>query len=62
MSIKSAKIGNCDSLLFADMLKVFQELDRRLEYPNCEGYADEKRITKSTEEEFYKTLKKWHRG
>ena len=53
MSIKGAKRGNCNSIIFADMLSLFQKLDKRLEYPNCEGYADEKRIMEQTEKEFW---------
>jgi hypothetical protein len=56
MSIKSAKAGNCKTRFFADVMKLFQEFDKQLEYPNCEGYADEKRITQRIEDKFFVIL------
>lgn len=53
MSIKSVRAGHCETILFAKVIKLMQELDKRMEYPNCESYADEKRLTRHIEDEFY---------
>jgi hypothetical protein len=58
MSIKSANAGNCKTNLFADVIALMQDLDRQLEYPNCEGYNDEKRLTNRKEQEFFAILQK----
>lgn len=58
MSIKSFKAGNCQTTLFAEVGELFKKLDDGLNYPNCEGHLDERRLTQWFEKEFYKLLDK----
>ena len=61
MSIKSAKQHQCKSNLFGEVLALFQSLDKQMEYPNCEGYADEARAVLNAELRFYGLLSKYER-
>lgn len=51
MSIQDIKQEDCNRSDFAVIVKKFQQLDKDLNYPNCEGNADKKRIVKLFEKE-----------
>ena len=52
------KRQNCQTELFADLWQLFYDFDKSLQYPNCEGLADEKRITKDFENKILKSFTK----
>ena len=39
---------------FRDLVEFFNKLEKSLEYPNCEGYTDEKRVLQNAEQELIK--------
>jgi len=36
---------------FRQLVEFFNDLEKRLEYPNCEGYADQERVLKRAQQE-----------
>jgi hypothetical protein len=39
---------------FRELVEFFNKLEKSLEYPNCEGYNDEKRVLQNAEQQLIK--------
>ena len=46
-----AKLNDKTGQRFQELVHLFNKLEKDLEYPNCEGYADQSRILASFEVE-----------
>jgi hypothetical protein len=58
MSIQDIKPEDCQNSDFSEIVKTFQQLDKDLKYPNCEGKADKARIVKAFEKKFMENQRK----